>query len=673
MRFLAAVSAISVAFTSVSAHIAAPAQDAPTLEERQNGILVTSGAGGSTVYPRYEIRQMKDNYPNQYTLLVLAMEQWKARSQSDQTGYFQISGIHGVPRVNYNNVGQCSSCAGSDGYCTHDSILFPSWHRVYVAHFEQEFLKVVKTIAASYPAGNARTTMQNAANVMRWPYWDWAAKPPSGRPTLPKIVSDYSVTVNAPSGSRTFNNPLFRYDFTDNSGLVYTPFTTWQRTYRYPSSNSANAASDTQSCINAFDNVQRSLQDQVYSLFTQCKDYAHFSNDNADSSSTQCSNSLEGIHNTVHGVAGGPGSSSVSAGHMTYLPTAAFDPVFWLHHCNVDRIFAMWQRINPNSYGGSQTAPHNTWTIAQGSTQNAGSNLTPFYKNTNGQFWTTNDVKDWAGTFKYTYPEFADSDGSAAAINNYINGLYSPNAAKTAGSSKREAMPQVSDLSSIASSLNTSVLHGITNPLADALASNPLAANNGSLYQYVANINTPRYKLGGSYSIYCFTGKPGSEDPTTWATAKNLAGTMGVLSQPGMSDSNVIVAGSIPLTTSLQSLFSGGVLAGLTEAIIAPFLAANLNWRVLGPAGNSVDPGTIDGFVFSVVTSTAQQPSDASSLPVFSPFINLIDVTKDQSGGANSTEQATAAQSGAGAVASAALSGASYVESTVSSTLGSIM
>ncbi|MFH5822696.1 tyrosinase family protein [Georgenia sp. AZ-5] len=31
-------------------------------------------------------------------------------------------------------------------------------------------------------------------------------------------------------------------------------------------------------------------------------------------------------------------------GHMTFPATAVNDPVFWLHHCNVDRLWAIWQR-----------------------------------------------------------------------------------------------------------------------------------------------------------------------------------------------------------------------------------------------------------------------------------------------------------------------------------------
>lgn len=618
MKFLATLSALCLAASSVTAH--------PVLEERQqtSGTLITAGAGGSAVYPRLEIRQMKDTKPNQYTLLVLAMRQWQQESTSNIASYFQIAGIHGVPRVNYNGAKQCGSCGGTDGYCPHDSVLFPGWHRAYVAHFEQEFLKVVNTIANSY-TGSMKNTMVAAASTMRWPYFDWAAKPPSGRPVMPQIISDYSVTVVGPNGkSTTFNNPLFRFDFPSSAGLVYPPFTTWKRTYRYPNSNNADAASNTQSLINAFANTRQSLQDQVYSLFSTCKDFLHFSNDDAGSSSTQCSNSLEGIHNTVHTLCGGGGSSSVSGGHMTYLPEAAFDPIFFLHHCNVDRIFAMWQRLNPNSYGASQVAPHNTWTIAEGSTQNAGSPLTPFLK-TSAAYWTTNEVKDWT-VFKYTYPEFADSDGSAASITKYVNGLYGPNANKVAGSSKREAAPAPA------------------NPiagLADALSTNPLRASNGSTFQYVANIQTPRYALNGSYQIFLFNGDPASEDPATWVFDPKLIGPMGVMAGDGMKNTNLIASGSIPLTRALQDVAGNGLLAGLTEALVVPFLAANLRWRIQGPDGSEVDPGTLDGFVCAVYASSSSYETDPNVLPAWSPFIELLDVTKGQSGGANSTQTST--------------------------------
>ena len=62
------------------------------------------------------------------------------------------------------------------------------------------------------------------------------------------------------------------------------------------------------------------------------------------SSANSFRNTLEGwvgpgLHNQVHGFVGG----DMVAG------TSPNDPVFYLHHCNVDRLWAMWQRRFPNN------------------------------------------------------------------------------------------------------------------------------------------------------------------------------------------------------------------------------------------------------------------------------------------------------------------------------------
>jgi len=590
MRLTSLICGLSLASQSVLAYYVPTLDEAAEELEKRASVVATTGISG-TVYPRLEVRQMLFNRPNQWTLFILAMQAFQAQDQSSATGYYQIAGIHGVPRVNYNGVGQCSTCSDADGYCTHDSVLFPAWHRTYMALFEQQFMSVVNQIAASYPAAQ-KPAMQGAASFMRFPYWDWAAQPAPGKPTLPIVVSEKYITVNGPSGSETIINPLFRHDFADPSGMYYSPFVNWHVTLRYPNSDANTASSVEANATTAFDNIRASMQDQVYQLFSTCSDYLHFSNDDAGSSSTSCSNSLEGIHNTIHTTAGGPGSSTVSGGHMTYLATAAFDPIFWLHHCNVDRLFAMWQSQYPNAYGGSQPAPHDTWTIASGTTQDANSPLTPFYKDTAGTtFWTTNTVQKWDTTFGYTYPEFADSDGSQGAIASYINKLYGPSATATAGSSKRSAAPEP-----------VAFAEAIPTAAPDAQLverDTPLKAANGSLFQYVANIQTPRYALGGSYSIYLFEGAPASEDPTSWITDNNLIGPMGVLAQANMTGKDLIAAGSVPLTRTLTKAVTTGSLADLTEANAAPYLQENLVWRVAGPNGTEVDPGSIDNFEVS--------------------------------------------------------------------------
>ncbi|KAI9690627.1 MAG: hypothetical protein M1820_009958 [Bogoriella megaspora] len=637
-------SLLSVSLSTPIAQVPHAKDALHVLDERASTVAINGVPGA--VYPRLEIRQMQSTQPNQWNLLLLALQSFQAQPQTNQLSFYQIAGIHGVPRVNWDGVAQGASSGGTDGYCTHDSVLFPAWHRAYMALFEQQFITVVNSIAASFTNPSQKAAMQSAAAKMRFPYWDWAAHPPSNGPNLPTSVSSSTITVTKPNGSTgTINNPLYRTDFTSSKDLVYYPFVNWPHTMRYPLGNDANTGSLEVNCTNAFNNIRASLQDQIFQMFSTCKDYLHFSNDDAGSSSTTCSNSLEAIHNTVHNNAGG-GTSTISGGHMTYLAEAAFDPIFWLHHMNVDRLFAMWQTINPTQYGASQSAPHATWTIAQGSNQNADSPLTPFHRDTTGSFWTTNLVRNWSSTFHYTYPEFANSDGSASAINSYINKLYGPSATATAGSSKRTAIPDgIPAPAKAAPTDNPNPSpENLANPFLSKRASDVSRVANGSLMQYVANIKAPRYALDGSYNILIFLGQPKSENPTSWIADPNLVGTQGILAQSGMEMTNMnadmLVAGSVPLTRALMSKVDLGLIGSLLQPIIAPFLTQSLTWRVQGPDGTSVDPSTIPNFEVSVIASTSTQPASADALPAWSIPTVLDGVTQGKAGGLGSTNQA---------------------------------
>jgi tyrosinase len=49
---------------------------------------------------------------------------------------------------------------------------------------------------------------------------------------------------------------------------------------------------------------------------------------------------LQGIHNSVHVWVGGS---------MGSVPTAPADPIFWMHHCNIDRLWWQWQKKPGNA------------------------------------------------------------------------------------------------------------------------------------------------------------------------------------------------------------------------------------------------------------------------------------------------------------------------------------
>ena len=49
---------------------------------------------------------------------------------------------------------------------------------------------------------------------------------------------------------------------------------------------------------------------------------------------------LEDYHGNVHMWVGG---------HMSDIPFAAYDPIFWAHHCMIDRLWRMWQLRHPQA------------------------------------------------------------------------------------------------------------------------------------------------------------------------------------------------------------------------------------------------------------------------------------------------------------------------------------
>jgi tyrosinase len=71
---------------------------------------------------------------------------------------------------------------------------------------------------------------------------------------------------------------------------------------------------------------------------------------------------LEGIHGSGHGWVGGS---------MGLIPTAPCDPIFWMHHCEIDRIWAEWQAANPGQHPGlaGTAAIMDPWTETEADTR----------------------------------------------------------------------------------------------------------------------------------------------------------------------------------------------------------------------------------------------------------------------------------------------------------------
>jgi len=318
---------------------------------------------------RLEWQDFKQS-PEYLTLYILALQKFMGMTQGQVTSYFQIAGkgvfnfclidvgIHGLPFAAWNGV---QGVNPNTGYCNHGSIsfpwrhshincqvnTFPSWHRPYVALYEQLLAGFFPQIVSDYTAANPDVgqRLQTASQTWRLPYWDWALNP-----TLPdEWVSDTIGILGKNGILADLNpNPLQGYSFhpIDPSFKRYI-YRIWQATLRQPSSLSSGAVSrpniaNQQLAATDFKALILDLfPDQLF----EPDPWGQFSNHTWSRihPGMPTLTSIEGIHDTIHTDIGG-------RGHMGDPAVAAFDPIFWLHHCNVDRLLALWQTAYPDVY-----------------------------------------------------------------------------------------------------------------------------------------------------------------------------------------------------------------------------------------------------------------------------------------------------------------------------------
>ncbi|PBP21264.1 putative Tyrosinase [Diplocarpon rosae] len=398
----------------------------------------------------------------------------------------------------------------------------------------------VLRIAEQYPAGVRDQYMTAAANF-RIPYWDWAAVPESGSVFPKSVGGSSSISVHGPAGVQTIQNPLYSYTFKplDPAQLPEFPFNQFNQTVRYPSSQDSLAVSQNNLIARQLDNSASSLRNRLYILLTMYHDYTTFSNEAwISSNNPEGYDSIESIHDQIHGLTG-------SGGHMTYINYSAFDPLFWLHHAMIDRVFAMWQAINPDSYVVPEPAIFNTFTASAGQTQDIDTPLTPFHKNSAGEFWTSNSVRT-TEVFGYAYPETAKHDGVdvRSQVIAASNTLYGP---ATANLRRRGVIVTATD------------------------------------QEWVANIRVKKYALNVPFYIHIFIG-PFDPDPFSWSFEPNLVGTHFIfvksISSTCNCDLDQLVTATIPLTDRLHNDLSEGYLTSLGPDEVTPYLAENLSYRV---------------------------------------------------------------------------------------------
>ncbi len=166
----------------------------------------------------------------------------------------------------------------------HGLPMFLHWHRAYLWRFELAL-------------------RQNGRFDVSLPWWDWI-----NEPDLPAAY----IEERTPDGDP---NPLFSVRINDVA--------IQQGTQAEPDSRTAFLSQFPDTFREPGGLALPTLAD-IEAVFA-FKDFASFSGE------------LENWHGTVHVWVGG---------HMTDVPYAAYDPIFWAHHTMIDRLWRIWQVNN---------------------------------------------------------------------------------------------------------------------------------------------------------------------------------------------------------------------------------------------------------------------------------------------------------------------------------------
>ncbi|MBN3815973.1 tyrosinase family protein [Paraburkholderia sp. Se-20369] len=261
-----------------------------------------------------------------------------ARGLNDQTSWWFYAAMHGeyltpettrnIPQGDYPRWSQIQSPPSVPtkplpdprtiklywNQCQHGSWYFLPWHRGYLMALEAQL----------------RSDIIKLGGPATWalPYWNYFGGAKGYEAKMPPAFAQKTL----PDG--TTPNPLYvkmRYG-PNNDGNIYVP----TNTLGGLDDQDPNDANEdvTQACMSN-DLFYGSNQVTPWPGFGG-PNYPEFSHDGRHHGNME-----KNPHDLVHGYVAG-GFSKTDFGLMGDPGTAGLDPIFYLHHCNIDRMWAVW-------------------------------------------------------------------------------------------------------------------------------------------------------------------------------------------------------------------------------------------------------------------------------------------------------------------------------------------
>ncbi len=230
-----------------------------------------------------------------------------AKPISDPTSWAALAALHGIDASGWQAVGILPSgplpaIRPEWNQCQHGNWFFPPWHRGYLASFEAI---VAKTIAEL--GGPDDWTL---------PYWNYLD---TTNPSSRKLPDVFTVSTLSDGTS----NPLAMMLYGAVAG------TPWPRQFMVLAPHPPMIPSDIS---------LKAMRQPNYTASPGAQGFG---------GSPTANGELErNPHNLVHIMIGGV---SGNTGFMSDPDYAALDPIFWLHHCNIDRLWEAWLSVSSNT------------------------------------------------------------------------------------------------------------------------------------------------------------------------------------------------------------------------------------------------------------------------------------------------------------------------------------
>ena len=261
-----------------------------------------------------------------------AVGEMSSRPATDPTSWRFQGGVHGYSKSTdpFAATGPIPKKAVTDVFwsqCQHGTWFFLPWHRMYIGLFEQI----------------VRAAVVKLGGPVDWtlPYWNYSDASNPKAKALPPAFREPKLPDGSP-------NPLFTI-----GGI---------NILRAPGVNAGNSAVIPNNDVDLSGCLAKTFYSPKTDSTTGDLGFGGPATGANHDAHVFGQRSVESVpHNAIHVDIGGEWSQGGKTldGWMINPDTAALDPIFWLHHANIDRLWAVWSRMS-----SSNTSPSSPVNVA---------------------------------------------------------------------------------------------------------------------------------------------------------------------------------------------------------------------------------------------------------------------------------------------------------------------